>query len=408
MNDLWRQRQRAYRRLLLKYSRYVLNDHFVIALLFILGGFSLGYAQLVQNLTPENAAWWVWPVSGIWLWGWLYVGSITTLLKPPDPIFWLPQEKASGQYIQRAFWWSLWRNCGLQIIGLGIISPLVVRGLGMNSWDLLALGLTQLLLKGTLTLLEYRILTKKRNVQLATKQEYLVLFGTQISCLILALRVTCWGGLALAALCLGVVGITTYRLEDYGIDWQLALAKENSRMARLYRFFNLFTNVPAVQGSIKRRKLWDKLLPQAKGNPYLYCYYRTLVRNPNLSGTYFRLVGVGVLVVLLIPGVWVRGAVAMLCLYLVMNQMLGLASVHRNNLFQYVWPLQPLQQRKALQKVMRYLLGGVTILLVVGVEIVTKNWLLSGGMLVILSCENAVLTGFYLPQKMDKLLDTQK
>ena len=98
----------------------------------------------------------------------------------------------------------------------------------------------------------------------------------------------------------------------------------------------------------------------------------------------------------------------MLWLYLVMNQMLGLASAHRNNLFQYVWPLQPLHQRKALQKVMRNLLGGVIILLVVGVEIVTKNWLFSGAILVILSCENAVLTGFYLPQKMDKLLDTQK
>jgi Predicted ABC-type exoprotein transport system, permease component len=45
MNEIWKKRRASYQKMLLKYLRYVFNDHFVIALLFLFGAFGLSYSN---------------------------------------------------------------------------------------------------------------------------------------------------------------------------------------------------------------------------------------------------------------------------------------------------------------------------------------------------------------------------
>ena len=45
MLELWKKRQAKHQKQMFKYLRYVLNDHFVLALLFLLGGLGLSYSD---------------------------------------------------------------------------------------------------------------------------------------------------------------------------------------------------------------------------------------------------------------------------------------------------------------------------------------------------------------------------
>lgn len=68
MKDLFLKRKQAFRKECLGYLRYVLNDHFVLFLLVLLGFLAYQYSQLLQHF-PENH----WPIL-------LFVGITSVLL----------------------------------------------------------------------------------------------------------------------------------------------------------------------------------------------------------------------------------------------------------------------------------------------------------------------------------------
>ena len=68
MKDLFLKRKQAFRKECVGYLRYVLNDHFVLFLLVLIGFLAYQYSQLLQDF-PENH----WPI--------LYL-----------PCFWLGEE----------------------------------------------------------------------------------------------------------------------------------------------------------------------------------------------------------------------------------------------------------------------------------------------------------------------------
>ena len=74
-----------------KYLRYILNDHFVLVCMFLLGGLGLYYSQLLKEL-PRDFVW----GRPLILLGWLLliqVGKLATLTEEPDKVFLLPKEK---------------------------------------------------------------------------------------------------------------------------------------------------------------------------------------------------------------------------------------------------------------------------------------------------------------------------
>ena len=83
MKDLFLKRKQAFRKECLGYLRYVLNDHFVLFLLVLLGFLAYQYSQLLQHF-PENR----WPILlfvGITSVLLLLWGGIATYMEGPDP-----------------------------------------------------------------------------------------------------------------------------------------------------------------------------------------------------------------------------------------------------------------------------------------------------------------------------------
>ncbi|MDA6307612.1 ABC transporter permease, partial [Escherichia coli] len=99
MKDLFLKRKQAFRKECVGYLRYVLNDHFVLFLLVLLGFLAYQYSQLLQHF-PENH----WPIllfvgtTSVLLLLW---GGISTYMEAPDKLFLLVGEEEIKLHLKR-------------------------------------------------------------------------------------------------------------------------------------------------------------------------------------------------------------------------------------------------------------------------------------------------------------------
>lgn len=113
-----------------KYLRYILNDHFVLVCMFLLGGLGLYYSQLLKEL-PRDFVW----GRPLILLGWLLliqVGKLATLTEEPDKVFLLPKEKQFAAYLKRALRYSLILPIVVSFLGSGLLMPLIVVTTGWS------------------------------------------------------------------------------------------------------------------------------------------------------------------------------------------------------------------------------------------------------------------------------------
>ncbi len=84
MGEFFSQRLSRHFKKMSKYLRYILNDHFVLVCMFLLGGLGLYYSQLLKEL-PRDFVW----GRPLILLSWLLliqVGKLATLTEEPDKV----------------------------------------------------------------------------------------------------------------------------------------------------------------------------------------------------------------------------------------------------------------------------------------------------------------------------------
>ena len=130
MKDLFLKRKQAFRKECLGYLRYVLNDHFVLFLLVLLGFLAYQYSQLLQDF-PENH----WPILlfvGITSVLLLLWGGIATYMEAPDKLFLLVGEEEIKLHLKRQTGISLAFWLFVQTLFLLLFSPLfLAMGYGL-------------------------------------------------------------------------------------------------------------------------------------------------------------------------------------------------------------------------------------------------------------------------------------
>lgn len=402
MTNLWKQRKQEYQHMLLKYLRYVLNDHFVIALLFIAGGLGLYYSNFLKTLSPDSNYWWARPIVILILLAWLQLGHLATLVQRPDYIFLLPRIKGVRAYLKQALKHSNFVCVIVQACGVLVLFPFLMYGIHLSLLDAVFAAFTQVLLK-----------------VLILRREFLSLFDAKLQKFSLALTV----GLVFPLLVLlfgfylnifagwiiSLIAIVlSSRLErkEAIIDWRYTIQKEEDRMTSLYRFFNLFTDVPAVQGKIKRRKYLDWLLPKAGSNPYSFLFSRGFVRNTDFCGTYLRLVILTCVILVFVKNTLLADALAVLLVYAISVQLVPLINIYRGIVFTYTLPFKKGADVKALRKTMNLLLSIAGILFWGCTAFASGDWKNAAVLFVILCCEIPLLTGPYTTFRLKKNLDT--
>jgi len=348
MKDLFLKRKQAFRKECVGYLRYVLNDHFVLFLLVLIGFLAYQYSQLLQDF-PENH----WPILlflGIvsaFLWAW---GGIATYMEGPDKLFLLVSEEEvkshlKGQTVRSLVFWLL-----VQTLFLLLFAPLfLAMGYGLPVF------LIYVLLLGTGKYLLFR--------QKASK------FFTET-----------------------------------GLDWDYVIAQESKRKQVLLRFFALFTQVKGVSNSVKRRAYLDFILRTVQKVPskiWQNLYLRSYLRNGDLFALSLRLLFLSLLAVIFIEQAWLATAVVVLFNYLLLFQLLALYHAFDYQYLTQLFPLEKGEKEKGLKQIVVGVGSAVLLLeLLVGAVVFQEKIALLA-----LVGASLFLQLFYLPYQLKRLVD---
>lgn len=398
MNNLFSQRRQRHFMELLKYWRLVFNDHFVIALFFLFGALAYGYSQWLPQLNDH--LWWSRWLLVLWFVLITQVGRLATLLKRPDPIFLLPQVRSISRYLKQATIYSMILGV-LMVLTLSVIAlPFALTTERLTTFDISLILITALITKVTWLWTARKAISIRWGAQRSrTIAEYWI--NPLIVWLVTWFVGPIWGLLVSAIL---LVAMTTY-YRNVAIDWRLAVRAEQDRMFSIYRFFNLFTDVPSVQGSVKRRKWATGLIKllENDNHAWAYLYAHGFVRNTEVSGLVTRLTIVGMLVVFFIPVNWLNTVIALLFIYLVATQLMSFYEQYQNNVFTHIYPIDHEVRVKDFQRLLNRVIIIEMLLIVIASIGRDLNWQRLGLNLVLGIAESYLLTKFYFQRRIKKM-----
>ena len=396
MNNLWKKRLNLYLKRMIKYYRYVFNDHFVIALLFLLGGISYTYSNFIKSLNVDLSYPWAKPVVIIALLVMLQFGKVGTLIDEPDKVFLLPQEKGMREYLMKAKKRAWVSNSAIQIVVWIVLLPFIYYGVHLNLVESIILLLSQVALKvAQVNLFFIRAFEAKYQAG-----KYSLIFNYVVPLIVYML-----GLYASIYFALGItIGLILYLKslpKNKIIQWNYLIDVEKLRLMRKYSFFNLFTDVPQIKKKAKRRKYLDWLIPKFK-NVYGYLFIRAIIRNGEYSGLYIRLTVIEFIVLLFIPKFWLSLVIGMLFIYLIGFQMLPLYKYFDDNVFVHLYPLETNSKGKEFKSILLALLIINALISAIAVYIAIQNILLSGAFLALVLVESILFVYGYANLRLEK------
>ncbi|WP_125702886.1 ABC transporter permease [Lacticaseibacillus daqingensis] len=397
MRKLWTTRLRRHQKAQFKYLQLVFNDHFVLALIILAGALLYGYSQLIQQLTPQ---WWLRPAVAAGLTASLSLGQLAALVEPADATFLLPQTAPFGQFLLRARRYSLLLpGAVLGMAALAVMPLLVV--LHIAAWS------------GTLTLVLALWAFKDADLWLQLLAHYRAFLprwgrrGLLMGLAFVLLTAGLWWHPAIAML--GAVALNLALRWTVGnhfapatLDWLGLVAAEDKRMGRLYRFYNLFTDVPGLGGGVRRRKWLDVFLPlvaRTPANTWAYLFLRGFLRRTEFLGLTVRLALIGAVVLALVEPVWLVALLALLFVYLVGFQLLPLALAYQEVVFTHLYPLPDAQRTHAFTQLARGVLLLLAGVLALG-PLMRGHWLAAGVVLVAGGVAAVGLAQWYFPNRL--------
>lgn len=396
MNNLWKKRLNLYLKRMIKYYRYVFNDHFVIALLFLLGGISYTYSNFIKSLNVDLSYPWAKPVVIIALLVMLQFGKVGTLIDEPDKVFLLPQEKGMREYLMKAQKRAWVSNSVIQIVVWIVLLPFIYYGVHLNLVESIILLLSQVALKvAQVNLFFIRAFEAKYQ---AGKYSLILNYVVPLIVYTLGLYASIYFALGIT------VGLILYLKslpKNKIIQWNYLIDVEKLRLMRKYSFFNLFTDVPQVKKKAKRRKYLDWLIPNLK-NVYGYLFIRAIIRNGEYSGLYVRLTVIEFIVLLFIPKFWLSLVIGMLFIYLIGFQMLPLYKYFDDNVFVHLYPLETNSKGKEFKSILLALLIINAFISAIAVYIAIQNLLLSGAFLALVLVESILFVYGYANLRLEK------
>lgn len=399
MQALWQKRVQKHIQEQVKYLRLVFNDHFVIAIIFLLGALGYTYANAVKGLDPQ--AWWLKPVLSLVLLAAVSFGRLATLLKEADSVFLLPKESGLVTYLKSARLYSSWLPLIAMAFVTLLVAPLLLITKTVPAWHIAVVLITLVIIKDRRFSIQLRQWYQADETQ-ATKGLSLIL-----DLAIIASQLYQWLNLVGVLVALGLAYYQRQQLarvqKTQLFDWLAAVGAEDSRMGRIYRLYNLFTDVPGLSSQVKRRCYLDGLLKPITAKPantYLYLYARGFLRGTEFSGLYIRLVVLGGIILCFSHIWWLSLALGLLLIYLVGFQLLPFYNQYDQIIFTHLYPVPTTKRIQAFSQLMRTLLLLQALLFSV-ILLVTLGMTIQVGLSVLALFVLVIgFVQFYLPKRL--------
>ncbi len=399
MQALWQKRVQKHIQEQVKYLRLVFNDHFVIAIIFLLGALGYTYANAVKGLDPQ--AWWLKPVLSLVLLAAVSFGRLATLLKEADSVFLLPKESGLVTYLKSARLYSSWLPLIAMAFVTLLVAPLLLITKTVPAWHIAVALITLVIIKDRRFSIQLCQWYQADETQ-ATKGLSLIL-----DLAIIASQLYQWLNLVGVLVALGLAYYQRQQLarvqKTQLFDWLAAVGAEDSRMGRIYRLYNLFTDVPGLSSQVKRRRYLDGLLKPITAKPantYLYLYARGFLRGTEFSGLYIRLVVLGGIILCFSHIWWLSLALGLLLIYLVGFQLLPFYNQYDQIIFTHLYPVPTTKRIQAFSQLMRTLLLLQALLFSV-ILLVTLGMTIQVGLSVLALFVLVIgFVQFYLPKRL--------
>lgn len=396
MNNLFSQRLQSHFTQMSKYLKYVFNDFFVIALMFIIGGLGYQYSQFIKELTPQ--LWWEKPILIVVFLFSITLIKVTTFAKQADYIFWMPKEKAFYNFFKKGLIYSSIIAVLVQVMIWFITIPFFEKSANTTSLlDVIVLLITLIFLK------VYVLNNQFLNNYHSSKKNYKTLYQVIVPLitLMIFMYLNTFVGLIIAVIMYVLSQLNLRKLKEQSINWKTVIANEESHENSLNRFFNMFTDVDNMQGIVKRRKALDGIFKWFNKDVYSLLYSRGLIRDKEISGLVFRLTILGGVLIALIDNQVVGIIVSLLFVYLIVFQLIPYFNNFNDNVFIAIYPIDGEQRIKSFINVIAKIMIIIVIIFFIA-SIISTNIIDSIELLVLLLIEYFVLIKIYVPNKIKK------
>ncbi|SEK27135.1 ABC-2 type transport system permease protein [Carnobacterium iners] len=407
MEDIWKKRSAHYQKKMIRYSKYILNDHFVIVCLFLFGALGYAYSELLKTLSENFIHGRI--IAVFYFMFLILIGKLATFLKEADIVFLLPKEKELKGYLQLARRYSMILPAVIIVFGTSIIMPLLVATSSFKFTDIFFFVVYLVIIKNIE--LEVQHLCMKISFrQLKIKIKILFLFVSFIGKFLLIFLSPLVGiAYALLLTILWFNYAVKYR-DHFLYQWQSMVKDETTRVQRIYQFINLFTDVPIMKSTVRRRRYLDFFLNKSKRQyqkTYSYLYTRAFLRGTEYSGLFIRLMLIAMVLILFAEPFMLQLLLALLFLYLTGFQLIPLYFHFDNMAMAVLYPIDPLQKLKAIKQLLFTLLLieslGIVVISLVSVSLLETALL--GAALILFSF---LFSYLYLPSRINKMEKMQR
>lgn len=347
LDALYRKRQQQAMKSLLKYSKYMMNDHFLVVLIILLAMLSLEYHKFLSALivTPYVKQLIALGLSLV-LSGVVLFGRIATYIVEAD-----------GHYLSllQQKWYPYLRKCLRtaqvvfmlpSILVMIIFSPLLSK-IGEQHW--MVMTATLVLLK------QYDLVVQFLNWQRRSKIQsywiYLLAFST-----LYLFFITDYDTLLLSLL--GILYVVLYYVsykQAECLDFDYLIKMEQKRMHAVYHFMQLFVDVPTFKVSVKRKPYFNFLLRETT-DVYRYYYERLFIRLDSFIGIYFRLMCVAIVLQFIVTNTIMYICIIYLVSFLTLIQLLPLYQSGSHNVLFRLLPQSKTTQKKQFIQVLQRVL----------------------------------------------------
>ncbi|MFD2924334.1 ABC transporter permease [Halobacillus naozhouensis] len=396
----WNQRFQEHMKETSRYLRYIFNGHIAIAMIFFISALAYYYQQWLMDLPDSFPTAWI---VGIAFGLVASYSPVRTLLKEPDLIFLLPAEHQLGDYFKRCLYYSFIIQLYLIFLVAAALGPLYFASYpGLGTRHYLMMLAVILIAKGWNMLANWWML-KERNANIRLTDQ--LVRGVISVLLFYFLAQGEWIFASIVTIFLVAIMLYAYYLsrKKAGLAFDLLVSKDQARMRTFYRIANMFTDVPHLKNTVKKRHSLVRLLlapvRYRQDQTFTYLYRITFVRSSDYLGMYLRLVAIGCLAIWFVPNLWVKIAFAILFLYLSAFQMMSLWNHHRTVAWLDLYPIKQEWKQTAMLKGLTQLMVVQTVVFTL-LFVIQANWL--GAVIVLiggLAFSAAFIQG-YVKQKL--------
>ena len=295
--QLWGSRFKTYQKKVMKYAKYMMNDHFMIVFFFLFGFLLFQYSTWLKTIRILE-----WPLIlfvSLLLAIFPLFGEIATYVEEADLHFLSVIGEDFKPYFKRAIRYSWIFPLVMNFIATIFVLPIFMQAYGNGMIPFIAIFVTLLSLKGFHFMIQKSIFEGK----LPKNSFYNVaLYLVNSICLFGILSfIPKVFSLSMAQV-LAVLAIGLYRFasaKTVKFDWNEMIQKEQARQQRIFRVIALFVDVPFLKKhQAKRNQSLDSFVKHLTPNrihPYRYLLVRTALRSSNYVTVLLQMIIVTVL-----------------------------------------------------------------------------------------------------------------